>query len=556
MKKQKNINFLILLPIAASALLVGCSSDNNNAAVSDNGFACAANAPAGLPTSAKALTTNNQLISFNPGNLSAATTTVTISNLQSGEQIVGMDFRPLDGALVALGKTGTIGRLYTINTTTGATTLLTGPNLTLAGTNYGVDFNPAANRLRIVSDAEENFRLDLTVSPYTITSDIALLPAGNIVAGAYTNNFHNSAVTSLFNIDANGTLVLQGGVDGAPSPNAGAITSVGLLGTGAISGEAGFDIDGISGVALAALNRSGATSSQLFAVDLSSGVSSCSGSIPGGVIRDIALPTPQPALAYGVSTTNQLISFVPTAAGVASATTIATISGLVSGDQIVGLDARPVDGTLYALGSLSNLYSLTTAGVATQVGTGFSTALSGTSFGFDFNPVPDRIRVVSDTDQSVRLHPAPPAPAGVFVAFDTALTPTADVSAAAYTNSFSGTLATTLLVLDTTANNLRRVGDIGGAPLSPNGGVQTTIGALGIDPDSANTGFDIVGGRGITGTGTNIGDAIAYAALTVGGAPNLYRINLATGAATQIGTMPIGGAAPVTLRGLTVRVVR
>lgn len=540
--------------LVAALALAGCS-DNDPFPVA-TGFSCTAAAPAGLPATAVALNTSNQLINFNPTTL-VTLSAPAITGLQAGEQIVGMDFRPVDGALVALGKAGAVGRLYTINPSSGLATLLAGPTLTLAGNAYGVDFNPAANRLRIVSDAEENFRLDLTVSPYTVTADTTLAPAGNVVAAAYTNNFHNAAVTTLYNIDSSGNLVLQGGVDGTPSPNLGAITTVGSLGTGAVSAEAGLDIDGVSGVALAALNRSGTSSSQVFSVDLASGSANCYGNLPGGVIRDIALPTPQPAQAFGVTTSNQLVRFTPSAAGVSSVTTVGTISGLAGGENIVGLDTRPLDGTLYALGSLSNVYSINpTTGMATAAGATSTTLLNGNAFGFDFNPVPDRIRVISDNDQSLRLHPAPASGATVFVAADTALSPTADATAAAYTSSFPGTTATTLYVIDTTANNLQRVGSVGGTPNSPNGGVLTAVGPLGITADSANNGFDIVGGRGVKPDGSNLGDAVSYASLTVGGLSNLYRINLGTGTATQIGAMPIGGATPVTLRGLTVRVVR
>src|SRR4051812_23570760 len=67
------------------------------------------------------------------------------------------------------------------------------------------------------------------------------------------------------------------------------------------------------------------------------------------------------------------------------------VTGMIAGDTIVGLDFRPMDGKLFALGLGSRLYIIDPAtGVATQVGTGtFAVALSGTSFGFDFNPVVD-----------------------------------------------------------------------------------------------------------------------------------------------------------------------
>ena len=80
-----------------------------------------------------------------------------------------------------------------------------------------------------------------------------------------------------------------------------------------------------------------------------------------------------------------------------------------------------------------------------------------------------------------------------------------------------------------------RQGGVNGTP-SPNGGVITTIGSLGVNTD-ANVGFDIA-------RGTNT----AYAALRVGGSSGLYTINLATGAADLVGAIGTGS----TIVGLTV----
>src|SRR3954463_2485531 len=95
------------------------------------------------------------------------------------------------------------------------------------------------------------------------------------------------------------------------------------------------------------------------------------------------------------------------------------ITGMIGGDTIVGMDFRPGDGKLFGLGSGSRLYIIDPAtAVATQVGTGtFVVPLSGSAFGFDFNPVIDRIRVVSDTNQNLRVDPT----SGLVVGTDTSL---------------------------------------------------------------------------------------------------------------------------------------
>ncbi len=172
-----------------------------------------------------------------------------------------------------------------------------------------------------------------------------------------------------------------------------------------------------------------------------------------------------------------------------------------------------------------------TTGAATQVGTPGVFTLSGTNFGFDFNPSVDRIRIISDTGQNLRLNPND----GTLAATDTALNPTSTgATAAAYTNNFAGTTTTTLYVIDTNTDTLYIQGGLNGTP-SPNGGTLTAVGPLGIDVSAVN-GFDI---------GSN---GVAYAATTVGVSTNLYTINLQTGAATLVGAIGNGAG----LRGLAV----
>jgi len=97
-------------------------------------------------------------------------------------------------------------------------------------------------------------------------------------------------------------------------------------------------------------------------------------------------------LLYGVDTQNRLVTFNGD-----TSTSISRIpfTGLSAGEQIVGLDVRPANKQVVALSSASRLYRIDVAtGAATAIGAGpFTPALSGASFGFDFNPTVDRIRV-------------------------------------------------------------------------------------------------------------------------------------------------------------------
>src|SRR5207249_880313 len=108
------------------------------------------------------------------------------------------------------------------------------------------------------------------------------------------------------------------------------------------------------------------------------------------------------------------------------------------------MDVRPAKHELVALGSTSRLYSIDTAtGAATAIGSAGAFSLVGTGFGIDFNPVADRLRLVSDADQNLRLN----ANDGTLTATDALLAFAAgdvnfgvnpDVTSVAYSNSFAG----------------------------------------------------------------------------------------------------------------------
>jgi hypothetical protein len=188
----------------------------------------------------------------------------------------------------------------------------------------------------------------------------------------------------------------------------------------------------------------------------------------------------------------------------------------------------------------------TVSGSALAVGSGpFSPALSGTSFGFDFNPTVDRIRIISDTGQNLRAHPV----TGAIAATDTALSfAPGDINAgtvasaigAAYTNPDNNpATGTTLYDIDSAL-------DILVSQNPPNGGVLNTIGNLGVNVNDV-AGFDI--------SSMNIG----YAAVHESGksrpggkqcgSSSLMTIDLASGIATRLGF--IGTRQPI--RSLAVR---
>lgn len=168
---------------------------------------------------------------------------------------------------------------------------------------------------------------------------------------------------------------------------------------------------------------------------------------------------------YGLTTDNRLLlidSEVP-----ARISSVRPITGLDGGDNLVGIDVRPATGQLYALGRNATLYTINpVTAIATKVANlaadpadvtaPFYPGLTGTNFGIDFNPVVDRLRVVSDTDENLRINPV-----NGLVSADVSLTyasaPDRNAGAnpnvvdVAYSNNFSGAVTTTLFGIDDTS---------------------------------------------------------------------------------------------------------
>lgn len=473
----------------------------------------------------------NQLVRFDSASPNNVTVVGPVSGLQSGENILGIDFRPSNGLLYALGSTS---RIYIIDTTTAAAAPVSSTPFSpaLSGTSFGIDFNPVPDAIRIVSNTGQSLRINPnTGQSANTTGDTSLNPGSpNVTAALYVNNFAGTTVTTLFGIDTTqNTLVRIGGPDGNPSPNGGVVTTIGPLGVDPTDAT-GFDFTTGSGSSFAAFTVGGAT--QLYTVNLTTGAATPVGTIgtaPGLQLNGMAVEIGSTAgyQVYGVTTGNQLVRF--NAARPNTFLSNVAITGLQPAENVLGIDFRPATGQLFALGSSGRLYTLNVlTAAATQVGIGPAFVLTGTDFGFDFNPQPDRIRVVSNAGQNIRLNPndgtlvTPP---------DTNLSPgLPQVSGAAYTNSFPGTATTTLYDIDFGADALFLQGGLDSNP-SPNGGVLTQVGPLGIDTTN-NVGFDIAPGNNT-----------ALAALQVNGSTSstLFRINLSSGSAAVIG--PIGGGA-------------
>jgi hypothetical protein len=229
---------------------------------------------------------------------------------------------------------------------------------------------------------------------------------------------------------------------------------------------------------------------------------------------------------YGLTSNNALVMFDSTTPGAIIGSV--SVSGLSNGQVIRGIDFRPADGGLYGVSSDSRLYTINTAtGAATAIGASGQFTLSGSAFGFDFNPTVDRIRVTSNLDQNLRLNPSNGALAATdgtlaYAAGDVNAGANPNIVGSAYTNSFNGATTTTLYNIDS-------VLDVLVTQNPPNNGTLNTVGSLGFNT-SENVGFDIV----------PFSNA-ALASLTgPNGISGLFSINLSTGAATSIGAIGSG----------------
>lgn len=252
--------------------------------------------PAGAPRAETvfAVTEGQVLIRFNAGTPRHIEQRSPLSGLAAGDTLVGIDFRVARGVLYGVTSAG---RLVTIDTTTGAVTPVgSAPAVALQGSRFGVDFNPAADRVRVVSDSGQNLRLHpdtgaLVATDPPLASATAGGPAPRLAGAGYTYNKQNDKLTTNYALDiGRGWLVTQGSVEAfepVVSPNTGSIFDVGALGTGAVD-DAAFDIADTDNAALAALRQGGGT--RLFSIDLATGRATLLGTVGnGGPLRGIAI---------------------------------------------------------------------------------------------------------------------------------------------------------------------------------------------------------------------------------------------------------------------------
>lgn len=602
-------NVYALTALTTAILLAGCNESRSRSVLNVE--------PAPEPIDSNILLSSNRLAFLNAAEPANSLDILgEVQGLVSGETLVSIDRRPQNGYLYGLGYNASNGTvtLYVIHpeslqaTPVGATSVggfvnaLGEPDRigVDANTRFEIDFNPAVDRLRIISSAGENFRMNpnngmlidgnLGGAPDSVAglNKDGALNGGSMTAQgtAYTNSEpNNGGITTQYTIDENtDQLFIQN------PPNAG-VLSMGQLLSPTVETVLGLDITpGINapaanqpvpaGSAHLLFKPTASAAESLALVDLTSGTITNITAINGADgARGLALQKPEAVPVIGLSADgSSLLRFADNAPNIV--TTVA-IAGVDVNESLVGIDIRPATGQLFALGVNHNANNASLYIIDPQTGTA-SLAVAGTTggiafvdaagdpvdlpdpsvagYGFDFNPTVDRIRATTSTGLNLRLNPTNGmAVDGNFGLVGVAIPgtnpdgpingATSGASAAAYTNSIAspaGSNVTTLYVLDEETSQLT-------IQSPPNRGDQIMAMTLTLNGSplmfSASNGFDIQSDVRVNANNAAVAAGSGYAALTVGSTTSLYRINLVNGNTENLGAIGSGMSG---LRGLAV----
>ena len=203
MKRTK----LAAVTTVASALSIGACGPMNNCAPPPPTTAsdCAQRTIRDGHLAVVGLVADGTLLCFQDGAPGHATPIAAVTGLVGDTALVGMDYRPANDVLYAVGNAGGV---YSIDVATAVASKVSTLSVALQGSVFGVDFNPTVDRLRIVSDTGQNLRVNVddgvaaVDTPLSIPGTTPVNPATGITGAAYTNNDADpNTATTLFDID-------------------------------------------------------------------------------------------------------------------------------------------------------------------------------------------------------------------------------------------------------------------------------------------------------------------------------------------------------------------
>lgn len=248
------------------------------------------------------------LVSFDSATPGTITTIGAFTGIVAGHTLREIDARPATGQLYAISTDAAFNaQVYTVDLATGALTAQ-GATFALPGATtaqVNIDFNPAADRLRITTLTNQSYRWNPVTNTFvqqdtTIAYDATDPNFGatmNVIGVAYSNNVANANSTTLYGWDyQNDALITVGGLLGSPSPNNGQAFTV-FEPTSFRTFNAGLDmeISGLTGVAYVTHDDPATgTSMSLFTIDLTTGAESSLGGYGAGVFISSISAVPEP----------------------------------------------------------------------------------------------------------------------------------------------------------------------------------------------------------------------------------------------------------------------
>lgn len=331
------------------------------------------------------LTSSNRIIGFGTADASRAIISTTVTGLATNEKLLDIDYRTAEGRLYALSS---LGHIYSIigSIPTKLSTLHTASSTSVlsSSVHYTLDVDPVRDRLRVVGDDGTNLDVDMNSGLATAGTAIA---APALEGLGHTDKPDASAGrrTELYAISTASDTVAK------LDPATGLTSAPAALGVNATS-VLGYDINPADNKGYAMLTVAGVNG--LYRIDetvtgatpAATRLSGTPAMLSGEHIVGLAMlaaknPTVIALDNSAASALRQFAARTPDTLGSA-----VTVTGLGTGETLLGIDARASDGKLYGLGSLGNIYSIDDTGAASVVGPTL-TLNSAHSYLMEMNPL-------------------------------------------------------------------------------------------------------------------------------------------------------------------------